>query len=92
MPVIALLGALDTKAWSMYSFKTGSLNLAPPPFDRHGVLCQPGLSPFLERERIAELGGGDITELRRTADRNASMTVMARGLRWRLQTWSAEGQ
>ncbi|MFG1627609.1 Tm-1-like ATP-binding domain-containing protein [Kribbella sp. NPDC049227] len=80
MAVIALVGALDTKG-AEYAFladRVAALGATPLLIDV-GVLGVPALTPGIGRDLIAELGGGSLTELRDRGDRNAAMTVMARG-------------
>ncbi|MFI5694131.1 Tm-1-like ATP-binding domain-containing protein [Kribbella sp. NPDC051586] len=80
MTVIALVGALDTKG-AEYAFladRVAALGATPLLIDI-GVLDEPTVPARIGRDLIAELGGGSLTGLRAGADRNAAMTVMARG-------------
>lgn len=80
MAVIALVGALDTKG-AEYAFLADRVRAfgATPLLVDFGVLDVPALPARIGRDLIAELGGGSLTELRERGDRNAAITVMARG-------------
>ncbi|WP_433166778.1 Tm-1-like ATP-binding domain-containing protein [Kribbella sp. CA-247076] len=92
MPVIALVGALDTKG-AEYTFladRVTALGGRPLLVDV-GVLGEPSLTARIGRDLIAELGGGSLAELRERGDRNAAMTVMARGAAGALADLAATG-
>ncbi|TCC52343.1 UPF0261 family protein [Kribbella capetownensis] len=92
MAVIALVGALDTKG-AEYAFladRVAALGATPLLIDV-GVLGVPALTARIGRDLIAELGGGSLTELRGRGDRNAAMTVMARGAASALSDLVASG-
>jgi len=92
MAVIALVGALDTKG-AEYAFladRVTALGATPLLIDV-GVLGVPALPARIGRDLIAELGGGSLTELCERGDRNAAMTVMARGAASALADLAATG-
>ncbi|HEY3512634.1 Tm-1-like ATP-binding domain-containing protein [Kribbella sp. NPDC051137] len=95
MPTIALVGALDTKG-AEYAFLAGQIETfgATPVLIDISVLGRPDLaavSVHLPAERVARSGGGSLAQLRERRDRNAAMTVMARGTAQVVAQLVAEG-
>lgn len=80
MAVIALVGALDTKAeeYRFLADRIEDLGASWILLDV-GVLGEPGLSATYDRRTIARRGGGGLERLRKVADRNEAMRVMASG-------------
>ncbi|GAA4426563.1 Tm-1-like ATP-binding domain-containing protein [Georgenia halophila] len=79
-PTVVLLGTLDTKS-TEYAFvreilqKTG---IGTVTVDA-GVLGEPGFRPDIDRNRVADAGGGDLEKLVTGGDRGAALAVMQRG-------------
>lgn len=77
---IALVGALDTKG-AEYGYLRELIDRLGTKVIMIdvGVLGESTISADLSRSRVAELGGGDLDQLRSDADRGAAMQVMATG-------------
>ncbi|MET9272036.1 Tm-1-like ATP-binding domain-containing protein [Kribbella sp. NPDC003557] len=80
MTVIALVGALDTKAeeYRFLADRIEQLGASWILLDI-GVLGEPGLTATYDAGTIARHGGGRLDSLRTVADRNEAMRVMAAG-------------
>lgn len=79
-PVIALVGALDTKGTEYGHLRDRFRRLgAQVIVIDTGVLGEATLTPDVARGIVAERGGGDLADLVRDGQRNAGMKVMARG-------------
>ncbi|MGJ3243325.1 MAG: Tm-1-like ATP-binding domain-containing protein [Opitutales bacterium] len=92
-PVIALLGALDTKG-DEYRFlkdRLESSGLRTWLIDV-GVLSDPALQPDTPARSVALAAGADLEELRSARDRGHAVTVMGRGARSVLGELHAEGK
>ena len=79
MPVVVLVGTVDTKALE-YGFLRDRIR-------EHGVevllvdagVYEPRLEPDVSRHDVARAGGADATSLAAAGDRGAAVTAMARG-------------
>ena len=90
---ILLIGTLDTKG-AEYGYVRELITAR-----RHqtllmnaGVTGEPGLTPDIEAEAVAQAGGSSLTDLRQQADRGAAIEVMARGAAQLTTRLYAEGK
>jgi uncharacterized protein (UPF0261 family) len=90
---ILLIGTLDTKG-EEYGYVRELITAR-----RHqtllmnaGVTGEPGLTPDIEAEAVAQAGGSSLTDLRQQADRGAAIEVMARGAAQLTTRLYAEGK
>ena len=81
MPTVVLLGTLDTKGVE-YAYlrdqieRNGSCNVM---LIDAGVLGEPGATPDITREEVAEAAGTTVAELVAAGDRGAAVSTMAVG-------------
>lgn len=80
MPVVALLGTLDTKGteygWLRDRLLRGAVEVV---LIDAGVAGEPLVTPDIPRSVVASAAGADAERLRRAGDRGAAVTVMAEG-------------
>jgi uncharacterized protein (UPF0261 family) len=78
---VVILGALDTKgpdfAFVRHQIESHGLTTVVVDF---GVLGEPGFTPDVERDRVAEAGGESLANLRTGEHKDRAMQVMASGL------------
>ena len=90
---VVLVGSLDTKA-DEYAFVRDLLRAAgvsTVTLDT-GVLGEPGFSPDIDRQRVAQAGGEDLARLVKAGDRGAALTIMAHGAQSIIQGLQKEGK
>lgn len=80
MPIVALVGTLDTKGVE-YGWLRDRLNAAgvETVLIDAGTYGAPRVRPDIERGEVARAAGADVGALRADGDRGAAVTVMARG-------------
>jgi uncharacterized protein (UPF0261 family) len=78
---IAVIGALDTKAKEFDFVRAEIVRRGHQALVINtGVVGEPGFSPDVPAEQVAEAGGASLAVLRQQADRGAAVEVMARGI------------
>ena len=81
MKTVVIAGALDTKAAEFAWVRTliEKQGIRTLVIDV-GILGEPGFAPDVSRESVASAAGRDLESLRRSAQRQEALSVMARGL------------
>lgn len=93
MPVVLLLGTLDTKGQE-YAYVRDQIRAAGHDtivMDL-GILGEPFFAPDIPAAEVARAGGGDLESLRVRADRGAAVDVMQRGACALVQALFADGR
>ncbi|MDB5059328.1 MAG: hypothetical protein JWO59_2800 [Chloroflexi bacterium] len=80
MKAVAIIGTLDTKGeeFAFLRDRVAEHGLQPLVIDV-GVLGEPRFSPDVSHDRVAELAGTSIADLRSSNDRGQALTAMATG-------------
>lgn len=93
MPVVLLIGTLDTKGQE-YAYVRDRIRAAGHDtivMDL-GILGEPVFAPDIPAAAVARAGGGDLESLRARADRGAAVEVMQRGACALVPTLFADGR